>query len=64
MSSFYECEMRPGCVASHNSRYGSVTLVTALVTEDYPQLWAVEARDGELKIVREDDLYDFGYYGE
>lgn len=63
MSSFYECEMRHGCVASHN-RYGSVTLVTALVTEDYPQLWAVEARDGELKIVREDDLYDFGYYGE
>lgn len=63
MSSFYECEMSPGCVASHN-RYGSVTLVTALVTEDYPQLWAVEARDGELKIVREDDLYDFGYYGE
>lgn len=55
--------MRPGCVASHN-RYGSVTLVTALVTEDHPQLWAVEARDGELKIVREDDLYDFGYYGE
>ena len=58
MSSFYECKMRPGCVASHN-RYGSVTLVT-----DYPHLWAVEARDGELKIVREDDLYDFGYYGE
>lgn len=55
--------MRPGCVASHN-RYGGVTLVTALVTEDYPHLWAVETRDGELKIMREDDLYDFGYYGE
>lgn len=60
MSSFYRCEMRPGCVASHN-RYGSVTLVAALVTEDYPQLWAVETRD---KTVREDDLYDSGYYGE
>lgn len=62
MSSFYECEMKPGCVASHN-RYGSVTLVTRIETEDYPQLWAVET-DGELIIVREDDLYDFGYYGE
>jgi hypothetical protein len=54
--------MRPGCVASHD-RYGSVTLVTALVTEEYPQLWVVET-DGELKIVREDELYDYGYYGE
>lgn len=62
MSSFYECEMRPGCVASHD-KYGSVTLVTALVTEEYPQLWVVET-DGELKIVREDELYDYGYYGE
>ena len=59
MSSFYECEMSHGCVASHD-RYGSVTLVTALVTEEYPQLWVVET-DGELKIVREDELYDYGY---
>lgn len=63
MSSLYECEMQPGCIASHD-KYGSVTLVTALVTEDYPRLWVVEAEGDELKIAREDDLYDFGYYGE
>ena len=56
--------MRPGCVASHN-RYGSVTLVTALVTEDYPQLWAVEARDGELKKLCVRMICTIsGYYGE
>lgn len=67
MSSFY---LRTGCPESNDyattERYGNVTIVGRIkfvyVIEE--RFWLVELDDGELKIVRESELENVGYYGE
>ncbi len=68
MSSFYSRQEEPcnGDIATH-TLYGSVILVGKLKVEDnYETFWIVELIYGnnELKIVRENDLEDIGYYGD
>jgi hypothetical protein len=67
MSSFYHRTAEPenGDHAT-TERYGNVTLIgrvslTYVIDEIF---WVVELDDGELKIVRESELENVGYYGE
>lgn len=67
MSSFYRRVGEPenGDRAT-TERYGNVTLIgrvslTYVIDEIF---WVVELNDGELKIVRESELENVGYYGE
>lgn len=67
MSSFYNRANEPenGDYAT-TERYGNVILIGRLsltyVTNE--TFWVVELDDGELKIVRESELENIGYYGE
>lgn len=68
MSSFCLRQEEPqiGDTATH-TLYGIVNLVGKLKVEDnYETFWLVELIYGsnELKIVRENDLEDVGYYGD
>lgn len=67
MSSFYNRTGEPenGDYATIK-RYGNVTLIgrislTYVINETF---WVIELDDGELKIVRESELENVGYYGE
>jgi hypothetical protein len=67
MSSFYSRADEPenGDHAT-TERYGNVILIgrlslTYVINETF---WVVELDDGELKIVRESELENIGYYGE
>lgn len=67
MSSFYNRAGEPenGDYAT-TERYGDVTLIgrvslTYVIDEIF---WVVELNDGELKIVRESEFENVGYYGE
>ena len=68
MSSFYLRQEEPhiGDTATH-TLYGTVYLVGKLKVEDsHETFWLVELlyENNELKIVRENDLEDIGYYGD
>lgn len=67
MSSFYRRVGEPenGDRAT-TERYGNVTLIgrlslTYVIDETF---WVVELNDDELKIIRESELKNIGYYGE
>lgn len=67
MSSFYDRVGEPenGDRAT-TERYGNVTLIgrislTYVINETY---WVVELIDGDIKIVRESEFENVGYYGE
>ena len=67
MSSFYSRADEPenGDYAT-TERYGNVILIGRLsLTYVFDEIfWVVELDDGELKIVRESELENVGYYGE
>ena len=67
MSSFYRKTNEPEN-GDHaiSERYGRVTLIGKLILTDIiiETFWVVELNDGELKIVRESELKNVGYYGE
>jgi len=63
-SKFYMDNAAVGLNASHNS-YGDVELIGRVNHDGYYVVWIVKCweKDGELKLVCEEDLFDFYYWG-
>lgn len=64
-SKYYEDSAEVGLLAKHHV-YGEVELVGRVEHDGMCRVWVVKCldKDGELKLVDEDDLTDFYYWGD